>query len=105
MVKRKIEFDQLNWNQAAEGFRYKEQKVGSHKIRLVEISDTFVEKEWCLHSHTGIVIEGRLDIQFEDELITYSKGEGILIMSGDLFKHKAQVRTGESATLLLFEPN
>jgi quercetin dioxygenase-like cupin family protein len=101
---RKIDFNDLPWQQG-EGMRYKQRRVGGHKIRLAEFSSNYVEKNWCHHWHTGYVVEGRITITFPDKAHTYERGDGIVIQGGDESKHKASVADGETATLILFEPN
>lgn len=72
-------------------------------MRLVEFTDQFMETDWCLRGHFGYVLEGRLFVHFEKEILEFKEGDGMHIPAGFPHKHKAMVRKGERAKLILFE--
>jgi hypothetical protein len=87
---RKIDFSDLDWQQE-EHLRFKERRLGSHKIRLIEYSSGFQQENWCKRAHTGYVLEGSIKIEFAGESVQYVKGDGIFIRSGDEDRHRAHV--------------
>lgn len=105
MDNRKIDFADLAWEQKQPGLRYKERRVGGHRIRLLEITSEYKDLDWCGLQHTGYVIEGRIRFIFDDASIDYKEGDGILISVQRNHRHKAVVPPGEKAVLILFEPN
>lgn len=98
----KINFQRLPWNSQL-GSKSKAAHLGEMKMRLVEFNDQFVETDWCTRGHFGYVIEGRLFVHFDTEILEFKEGDGIHIPAGIPHKHKAMIRKGEFARLVLFE--
>ena len=71
------------------------------QVRLVHFDEHFIEADWCAKGHTGYVLEGEMKVEFENETIPYSSGDGLLIEDG--LKHKAIIEKGKFVALLLFE--
>lgn len=100
----KISFDTLPWIDGAAGLRYKEFTKDNKKLRLVEFSDTFVEKDWCEKGHFGIFLEGKAQVLFDNGTkVTFAKGDIITIPPGGNDKHMAIIAKGEKAVVLFFE--
>ncbi|MGB8216439.1 MAG: AraC family ligand binding domain-containing protein [Candidatus Methanoperedens sp.] len=96
-----IDFKSMNWESHASGVRHKEFIRGDERIRLVEFSEQFVEKDWCTKGHIGYVIEGGISIDFNGKQVNFNAGDGLFITEGD--KHKGSVAKGEKALVILFE--
>jgi quercetin dioxygenase-like cupin family protein len=103
MQKHLINFEDISWVEAGKGVRYKAFKSGIQQIRLVEFSEGFVEKDWCLRGHAGYVLEGNCIIDFNGEMEQFETGNIIFISKGDGGKHKVIMNKGERVLLLLFE--
>jgi glyoxylate utilization-related uncharacterized protein len=86
-----INFNSLQWESPLPGLKFKAYKYKNKLLRVVEYSNDFREPEWCIKSHTGYVIEGEFEIDFNGKIIKYSKGDGIFIPGGDEYKHKANI--------------
>ena len=97
----RIDFTQIEWEVAMSGLRQKTVDYVGKRIRLAEFSYGFMEEEWCLEQHLGYVVEGSISIQFEEDLIEFHKGHGIVIEANN--KHKAVIKSGQRAILVLFE--
>ena len=97
----RIDFEKLAWQNPLPGMRFKAFIAEGKKLRLVEFTEELVEKDWCLKMHVGYVLEGRLTIDFEGNVVEYRKGDGLFISENE--KHKAQVAKGERALLIMFE--
>ncbi|MGB0521835.1 MAG: cupin domain-containing protein [Flammeovirgaceae bacterium] len=102
MNKYKINFSRLPWNSKL-GSKSKAARLGEMKMRLVEFNDQFVETDWCVRGHFGYVLEGRLFVHFAREILEFNAGDGLHIPAGFPHKHKAMIRKGEHAKLILFE--
>ncbi len=89
----KINFDVLEWQSPSPGARFKVHRSGGKRIRLVEFTSEFVEPHWCERGHIGMILEGSLEVDFRGDLVTYHKGEGIFIQSGQESAHKARSLT------------
>ena len=98
----RIEFAQLDWTSTAPGSRVKELVRGDCRVRLVEMDEQFEEADWCRNGHVGWVIDGELEIEFDDRTLALKAGDGLIIPPGESSKHKARVPQGK-ATLFLVE--
>ena len=96
-------FDTLDWIHAGVGVRYKSVVHNRQRLRLVEFSEGFIEQDWCLQGHAGIVLDGSFALDFNGNVERYAQGDIIFIPSGESDKHKAILGKGEKVTLLLFE--
>ena len=98
-----IEFEKLDWIQAGSGAKYKEYVNGTQKIRLLEFIEGFVEEDWCIKGHVGYVVEGEMKIDFNGQIVNYSKGDGLWISAGTEQQHKVLIDQGGRVLLVLFE--
>jgi quercetin dioxygenase-like cupin family protein len=103
MNNHKIYFDGIEWINAGTGVRYKAFIHKNQRLRLIEFSDGFIEQDWCIFGHAGIVLDGSFAIDFNGNVERYSKGDVIFIPCGEPDKHKAMLAKNEKVTLLLFE--
>ena len=88
-----IEFDKLEWQSLAPGARFKAFRREGKQLRLVEFTPDFVEHDWCVRGHVGIVLHGQFEIDFQDRTIIYPEGSGIFIPAGTrhIGKHRSPV--------------
>jgi len=89
----KVAFDSLEWQASTPGARFKVFSDRSKQVRLLEFSSEFVELQYCLKAHIGIVLEGELEIDFDGKIICYGKGDGVFIPKGEVAQHKARSLT------------
>ena len=93
MEQHKIDFESMEWEEPAEGVRFKAYEQDGRKLRLVEFAKEFVEPDWCEHGHIGYILEGQLEIDFNGKMIVFGPGDGIFIPAGQKHKHKARTLT------------
>jgi ethanolamine utilization protein EutQ (cupin superfamily) len=86
----KVDFGKLKWKSPLEGVRHKYINQGDLRLRLVEYT-TDVPPHWCEKGHYGYLIEGQMEIEYENEKIIYNPGDGIFIPDGPEHKHKGKV--------------
>ena len=104
MRQMKADFAALRWEESAPGVRSKAIIRDGKRLRLVEFTNEFVERDWCLKGHIGYVLEGELEIAFNDETERFATGDGILIAGGERERHRARVAGGGTvARLILVE--
>ena len=99
----KIDFQSLNWEIPSKGVKQKIYSTGNQRIRLLQFYDDFEEEEWCTKGHIGYVTAGEMTINFNNKMVNYKKGDGLLIESGEQQKHKALIEKGKFVELILFE--
>ncbi|MDH3660038.1 MAG: phosrestin [Alphaproteobacteria bacterium] len=102
-AKRRVDFSKLGWRKTLPGAPEKRYARSGRVLRLVRFTDAFNEADWCLKGHVGMVLSGRMMIDFGREQVEYKAGDALFIDSGDNDKHKAVIAPGEEATVLLFE--
>jgi len=93
MEQYKVEFESMTWESPAEGVRFKAYHQDGKKLRLVEFSKKFIEPDCCTKGHIGYILEGKMEIDFDGNIIIFGPGDGIFIRAGEKNKHKAKVIT------------
>jgi quercetin dioxygenase-like cupin family protein len=89
-VNYKIDFAELKWNFPIQWVRQKCLTHNGQKLRVVEYLQD-MEPHWCNKGHAGYLLDGKMEIEFENEKIVFNKGDGIFIPDGDEHKHKAKI--------------
>ncbi len=89
-IQYKADFDKLKWELPIEGVRHKYIDQNNLRIRLVEYSNE-MPPHWCEKGHYGYLIEGQMEIEYENSKIIYKPGDGIFIPGGPDHKHRARV--------------
>jgi len=102
MEQYKIDFESMKWETPAVGVRFKAIEQAGRKLRIVEFAKDFVEPDWCKKGHIGLVLEGKLKIDFNGKVIDFHSGNGIFIPMGEKHKHNAMILT-ETVKLILVE--
>ena len=93
MAKYKVPFETMPWVAPAPGVRFKLYQQGNRQIRLVEFTDEFVEPHWCKKGHAGYVLEGRLELDVDGQVVVFGPGDGIFIPTGQQHKHVVRTLT------------
>ena len=88
-VQHKIDFSKLEWESPVDGIRHKYIDQGNKRLRLVEYSKT-MHPHWCEKGHSGYVIDGCMEIEYEKDKIIYNQGDGIFIPDGSGHKHRGK---------------
>jgi len=76
-------------------------RYNDHEVRVVKVEGEFI---WHQHDETDelfLVVEGELDIEFRDRIVSLKAGEMIVVPRG--VEHRTAARNGE-AKLLLIDP-
>ena len=93
MERYKIEFDSIPWEISADGAISKAYKKNGKKVRLVEFTDKFVETDWCTKGHIVYIIEGKLEVNFDGNVVIFNTGDVLFIPPGEKDKHKGKALT------------
>lgn len=102
MDRYRVDFASEPWETPGVGTRSKTHQDGGKRLRLLELSRKFTEPDWCLKGHIGYLLEGRLEVDFSGQVITFGPGDGMFIPAGEQHKHKAKALT-ETVKLVLVE--
>ena len=92
MLEYKTEFAKLEWEYPIEGVKCKTSKYGGKQLRLIEYTNE-MPPHWCEKGHYGLMLDGELEIEFQNEKIIYKSGDGVFIPDGEKHKHKGRVLT------------
>jgi quercetin dioxygenase-like cupin family protein len=87
-----MEFDKLRWETPVEGVRHKYIDQDELRLRLVEYSQE-MPLHWCEKGHYGYLIEGQMEIEYDNEKIIYNPGDGIFIPDGPDHRHRGKALT------------
>lgn len=97
-------FESIEWQSLAPGFREKKLLLGNKLLRLLELSDDLQHGEWCLKGHTGFVVAGALTINIDGEHHKLNKNDVFCVETDQPEqRHIPIVEEGESVLLLLVE--
>lgn len=75
----RVDFETIQWQSVAPGARHKMVERDGKRIRLVELTDSFIENDWCLKGHVGYLIEGELEFTFESGTERLKPGDGFFL--------------------------
>ncbi|HWI55111.1 MAG TPA: hypothetical protein VNT57_05435 [Desulfobacteria bacterium] len=98
-----VDFENKQWESPGNGVRFKSFLKGNQRLRLVEFSEGFEEKDWCTRGHAGYVLEGSCTIDFKGRLKSFGTGDVLFIPEGQEYGHKVLINKGEKVLFLLFE--
>jgi mannose-6-phosphate isomerase-like protein (cupin superfamily) len=101
MVKYKIDFEEIQWEEPIKGINSKIYKYDNRQLRLVNYTKE-VPPHWCDKGHYGFILEGEFEIEFENETQIFRKGDGVFIPDGKHHKHQARALS-ESVKLIFVE--
>lgn len=90
MLKYKIDFDKISWEEPLEGIKSKTFKNGNKQLRLVEYAKA-MPPHWCEKGHYGYILEGEFAIEYQSETIIYQTGDGVFIPAGAEHRHRGKV--------------
>ena len=89
----RADFESMPWETPAAGIRCKSYEQNDRQLRLVEFGREFTEPDWCITGHIGYVLEGRMEVDFDGEVVVFEAGDGVFIPTGQEHKHKGKVLT------------
>ena len=100
---RKLNFEAIPWTESLPGARSKNWADNKRRVRILELTDDFVEPDWCPKDHVLYVISGDVEIEFAGNREQFKTGDAAVIARGD--KHKARALTPTARLLLIEEVN
>lgn len=84
----KIAFNEMEWDISPEDVRSKTYQEESRQFRLIEFGRELNHPQWCTTGHIGYVLDGEVEIEFEDKTIRLRQGDGLSIPAGEKDKHR-----------------
>jgi len=89
----KIDFTSIPWEIPAADVRFKTYEQDGRQLRLVEFNEEFIETDWCTKGHIGYIWEGKLEVNFDGNVVVFNAGDGLFIPAGEKDKHIGKVLT------------
>ena len=86
----RIDFDQIDWDDKSAGMRVKRLWRHGKQMRMIEIGPDSGEPDWCEEGHVGFILEGALETNIDGMIERLSAGDGLIIPSGNEYRHKSK---------------
>ena len=67
MAQYRVDFESIAWEIPTAGIRFKAHEQKGKRLRLVEFAKDFVELDWCINGHIGLILEGQIEDQIQDK--------------------------------------
>ena len=101
---RRLPFDELSWTDDAPGIRAREAEVAGARWATVEYAEGVGREEWCEVGHSGYVLRGEIEYEFDDGSapLRAKEGEGFLLPPAPLGRGAHRGRNLASGPTLLF---
>jgi ethanolamine utilization protein EutQ (cupin superfamily) len=99
----KVNFTSISWQTPSVGVRFKTYKENGKQLRLVEFTQEFIESDWCIKGHIGFIIEGKLEVNFNGNIVIFNPGDGLFITAGEKDKHISRVLSDVVKLILVEE--
>lgn len=61
-----VPFNDIEWGEDVPGIRAREADVNGSRWAIVEYSEGASRDEWCEEGHSGYVLEGGIEYEFDD---------------------------------------
>ena len=100
----RIAFADIPWSNLTPGAREKVIDCDGKRFRLLEITPEFVEEGWCVREHSGMVLEGEVEITDQSEIVVLKAGDGLRLAGGDDNGHRARALTSQVVLFLIESP-
>lgn len=103
-VQYKVAFNELEWESPIEGVRHKCTEQDGLRLRLVEYSRQMPD-HWCEEGHYGYIIEGRMEIEYENARVVYGPRDGVFIPDGPDHRHRGRALSDRVLVFFVEETN
>lgn len=91
-------FSSMPWEQGNHPLERKKSLTG-RGVGLMQFAPGFADRNWCTRSHVLYVLEGELELEFDEGLVTLSAGQcGVLDQST---RHRARNPGEETAIVFV----
>jgi len=101
----RLQFDDPEgWESNVPGFRFKRRTNGAAGLRLIEILSSASHPDWCVTGHSGCVLEGTLEIEFDHEVVRFQAGDGMVIPPGPAHRHRPRAITDQVRMAVVDHP-
>jgi quercetin dioxygenase-like cupin family protein len=93
----RVPFGSISWEPGAHPLE-KKKTVPGRGVGLLEFAPGFADPKWCDRSHIFYVVEGTLDLEFDEGMATLSAGQCGILDRGT--RHRA--RNAEAERTVVF---
>jgi quercetin dioxygenase-like cupin family protein len=94
----RVPFGSMPWEQGAHRFEKKKTLLG-RGVGLLEFAPGFSDPEWCERAHVLYVLEGMLELEFDEGIATLSAGQCGVLDRGT--RHRAKNPGDERAVVFV----
>jgi quercetin dioxygenase-like cupin family protein len=98
-----VDFHSFGWEDEGPGIRARVGRMAGSRWALVEYGPGAARDEWCVDGHSGYVIEGRIEYEFDDgsPALQLVGGQGFVLAAGR--GHRGRNPGAETTRLFLID--
>ncbi|GJL93458.1 MAG: hypothetical protein DHS20C04_31170 [Hyphococcus sp.] len=98
----RVAFADQDWEPCLEGTARLKRIARDGKVfRLVEMTPVSRHSHWCETGHVGMIVEGELEIAFDDKTLRFSAGDALVIPHGAADRHRPRALTDRALMFLI----
>ena len=98
----RLAFADVDWEPAFNGTARLKRFVRNGKtFRLVEMTPKSAHPEWCVVGHSGFIVEGDLEIDFDGEKLVFHAGDALSIPAGEADRHRPRAISDRAVMFLM----
>ena len=94
----RVPFGSMDWERGNHALEKKKTLLG-RGVGLLEFAPGFADPNWCDRSHVLFVVEGMLELEFDEGMATLSAGQCGVLDKGT--RHRAKNPTEEKAIVFV----
>jgi quercetin dioxygenase-like cupin family protein len=94
----RVPFGAMPWEQGGHRLEKKKSLVG-RGVGLLEFAPGFVDPKWCERSHIMYVVEGMIELEFDEGIVTLAAGQCGVLDRGT--RHRARNSGDEKAVVFV----
>jgi quercetin dioxygenase-like cupin family protein len=99
----RVALDELPWKTSPAGVRFKAYEGAERRLRLLEFGRDLDHPGWCTTGHVGYLLEGEMEVEFDDRIVTFRAGDALVFPAGEADRHRPRALTDRVRMIFLEE--
>jgi len=99
----RVALDELPWETSPAGVRFKAYEDAERRLRLLEFGRDLDHPGWCTTGHVGYLLEGEMEVEFDDRVVTFRAGDVLVFPAREADGHRPRALTDHVRMIFLEE--